>query len=196
MCLEELKSLHNSLCKAPSQESWRENKHVKISSKIRNWVKCVMSVSKSRLSTHLITYPVHGDNAKSHKLSELLVHQGNGTRWQFMAPSCQELKEWNHRRPLVLLQTCFSSSVLESKLGGLTVYNASHLSLLSKCKISQCQLGQSPTRVGGASYQAPLAQLPPPACSHPCTQWRINKTSPTLWGPACCVIGKLKSEMS
>lgn len=98
--------------------------------------------------------------------------------------------------PCFVTDSCFSSNVLESKLGGLTVCNASHLSLLSKCKISQCQLGQSPTRVGGASYQAPLAQLPPPACSHPCTRWRINKTSATLWGPACCVIGKLKSEMS
>lgn len=124
-----------------------------------------------------------------------------GTSWHLHVKNSN--KEWNHRRPLdvddvpcFVTDSCFSSNVLESKLGGLTVCNASHLSLLSKCKISQCQLGQSPTRVGGASYQAPLAQLPPPACSHPCTRWRINKTSATLWGPACCVIGKLKSEMS
>lgn len=36
MCFEELKSLHNSLCKAAPLDSWRENKHVKINSKISN----------------------------------------------------------------------------------------------------------------------------------------------------------------
>lgn len=58
MCFEELKSLHNSLCKAAPLDSWRENKHVKINSKISNWVKCVIrGFLKSQLSAHLIHLP-------------------------------------------------------------------------------------------------------------------------------------------
>lgn len=126
-------------------------------------------------------------NAKSPKLFLRLVHQ-----WQFMVPSCQEISQQTTdglcaccrnvtRYAIFCCKLSFGVGlvlVLESKHGRLTVFNASHLSLLSKCKISQCQLGQSPTRVGSASYQALLAQLPP--CARPCTQRRINKTSPTL----------------
>lgn len=161
-----------------------------------------MSVSKSRLSTHLITYPVHGDICQKPQTvwatgaSRQLDKVARPGTFMSRAQTKNETTDGLLMLPCFVTDSCFSSNVLESKLGGLTVCNASHLSLLSKCKISQCQLGQSPTRVGGASYQAPLAQLPPPACSHPCTRWRINKTSATLWGPACCVIGKLKSEMS
>lgn len=130
--------------------------------------KNVTFASKSVLFTNLL-YLTTGDwvNARSHKLC-------SWKRCQFSAHLCQEISQrqelqmtstsvqWHSICCSNLIFLHFAFCILESKHGGLTVYDVSHLLLLSKCKISQCQLGLSPTRVRGVSYQALFAQLPLP----------------------------------